>query len=114
MSWGLLLEHSDLTDAQWRILDPLIPEPQRRVDGRGRPWRGRRDVLNGILWILHTGAAWADLPDRYPPYQTCHRRFQHWVQAGVLLAILEALGEDAGLGAGRMSRRPSPEIALAS
>ena len=35
-------------------------------------------MLNGILWILSTGAPWADLPDRYPSYQTCHRRFQQW------------------------------------
>jgi transposase len=65
-----------LSDAQWAILDPLIPEPKRRKDGKGRPWRDRREVLNGILYILRTGAPWADLPERYPAYQTCHRRFQ--------------------------------------
>ena len=48
-------------------------------------------MLNGILWILRTGAPWADLPDRYPSYQTCHRRFQHWVRAGLLRSILEVL-----------------------
>ena len=84
----------DLTDAQWALLDPLIPEPKRRRDGRGRPWKGRREVLNGILYILRTGAPWADLPERYPPYQTCHRRFQQWVRSGVMRGILEALAED--------------------
>jgi transposase len=84
----------DLTDAQWAVLDPLIPEPVRRKDGRGRPWKPRRDVLNGILYILRTGAAWADLPERYPPYQTCHRRFQQWVRSGVMRGVLEALAED--------------------
>jgi transposase len=83
-----------LTDAQWAILDPLIPEPARRSDGRGRPWRPRREVLDGILYILRTGAPWADLPERYPPYQTCHRRFQQWVRSGVMRGILEALAED--------------------
>lgn len=68
----------DLTDEQWAVLEPLIGELPRRADGRGRPWRSSRDVLNGILWILRTGAQWADLPGRYPPYQTCHRRFQRW------------------------------------
>ena len=58
----------DLTDAQWAVLDPLIPEPTRRKDGRGRPWRPRRAVLDGILWVLRTGAPWRDLPERYPPY----------------------------------------------
>ena len=85
----------DLTDEQWDLLEPLIPEPSRREDGRGRPWRDPRDVLNGILWILRTGAApWKDLPKRYPPYQTCHRRFQKWIEQGVLGAVLEALALD--------------------
>ncbi|WP_202901641.1 IS5 family transposase [Bryobacter aggregatus] len=84
----------ELSDAQWAILDPLIPEPPRRKDGLGRPWRARREVLGGILYILRTGAAWADLPERYPPYQTCHRRFQQWVKSGVMRGILEALAED--------------------
>jgi transposase len=84
----------DLTDAQWAILDQLIPEPERRTDVRGRPWRPRRDVLNGILYILRTGAPWADLPERFPPYQTCHRRFQQWVRSGVMRGVLEALAED--------------------
>ena len=64
----------DLSDSQWAVLDPLIPEPSRRKDGRGRPWRARRPVLDGILWVLRTGAPWADLPDRYPPYQRRGRK----------------------------------------
>ena len=84
----------DLTDEQWAVLEPLLPQPRRRPDGRGRPWRDPRDVLNGILWILKTGAAWQDLPRRYPPYQTCHRRYQAWVRAGVLDRALYALAED--------------------
>jgi hypothetical protein len=56
----------DLTDADWAVLNAIIPEPSRRKDGRGRPWKGRRSVLNGILWVLRTGAPWADVPDRYP------------------------------------------------
>jgi transposase len=87
----------DLTDAQWALLDPLIPEPKRRRDGRGRPWKGRREVLNGILYILRTGAPWADLPERYPPAQTCHRRFQQWVRSGIMRGILEELAEDLRL-----------------
>ncbi|MEO6443583.1 MAG: transposase, partial [Gemmatimonadaceae bacterium] len=61
----------DLTDEQWAVLAPLLPAPRRRKDRRGRPWRDPRDVLNGVLWILRTGAPWKDLPDRYPSYQTC-------------------------------------------
>ena len=84
----------DLTDEQWAVLKPLIPEPPRRPDGRGRPWTPARDVLNGILWILRTGAPWKDMPDRYPPYQTCHRRFQRWEQEGVIDQILLTLAQD--------------------
>jgi len=64
----------DVTDAKWEILNVLIPEPRRREDRHGRPWKARRDVLNGILWMLRTGAPWADLPERYPSYQTCAAR----------------------------------------
>ncbi len=81
----------DLSDAQWASLDPLIPEPPRRKDGRGRPWKSRRSVLNGIVWVLRTGAPWADIPERYPSFQTCHRRFQQWVRSGVMTKILETL-----------------------
>ncbi len=84
----------DLTEAQWEFVEPLIPKPRRRPDGRGRPWRDPRDVLDGILWILRTGAPWKDLPARYPPYQTCHRRFQQWCRDGTLERVLHALARD--------------------
>ena len=44
--------------------------------------------------MLRTGAPWADLPERYPSYQTCHRRFQQWVRSGIMRGVLEALAED--------------------
>jgi transposase len=91
-------QHQDVTDQQWESLHLLIPDPERRKDGRGRPWKNRREVLNGILYVLRTGAAWADLPERYPPYQTCHRRFQHWTRSGVMRDVLGALGEDLTVG----------------
>src|SRR5215204_1896701 len=83
----------DLTDAQWQILEPIF-RPRRRPDGRGRPWQDTRAVVNGVLWVLRTGAPWADLPARYPPYQTCHRRFQHWQLSGRLDRLLERLAAD--------------------
>ena len=84
----------DLTDEQWSVVGPLIGPLPRRADGRGRPWRDSREVTNGILWILRTGAQWADLPERYPPYQTCHRRFQRWSADGTVERVLEALATD--------------------
>jgi transposase len=86
----------DLTEAQWLAVERYLPAAERRVPGKkgGRPFRPARDVLNGILWVIRTGAPWGDLPGRYPPYQTCHRRFQTWVQTGVLPTVLKALRRD--------------------
>ena len=87
----------DLTDEQWQALDPLIPRARKRRDGRGRPWKSRWSVLNGVLWVLRTGAPWADLPERYPSYQTCHRRFQQWVRSGVMTRIMTALAHELSI-----------------
>jgi transposase len=83
----------DLSNLQWAILEPTF-RPRRRPDGRGRPWTEARAVLNGVLWVLRTGAPWHDLPRRYPPYQTCHRRFQQWQRSGRLDRLLQRLAED--------------------
>lgn len=84
----------DLTAEQWKIVESLLPRPRLREDGRERPWRDPQDVLNGIMWVLRTGAPWKDLPSRYPPYQTCHRRFQLWDRIGALEQVLKALAKD--------------------
>src|SRR5207302_1475463 len=84
----------DLSDEQWAILAPLFPTPKAQPGTRGRPPREFRSVIEGILWVLRTGAPWHDMPGRYPPYQTCHRRFQEWCEDGTLRRILVALRED--------------------
>lgn len=81
-----------LSDTQWAVLAPLIPAPVKRTN-RGRPRRPDRDVLDGILWILRTGAQWDALPSEYPPKTTCHDRFQEWNERHVFPAILAALYE---------------------
>ncbi|MBP8912037.1 MAG: transposase, partial [Phycisphaerae bacterium] len=63
----------DLTNEQWERIKPFIPRTKSGPGQSGRPPQDRREVLNGILWILRTGAPWADLPERYPPRSTCHR-----------------------------------------
>ena len=87
-----------LTDDQWSVLEPLF---QKERTGAGRPQiHSDREVLNGVLWVLRTGAAWADLPDRFPSSATCYRRFSKWVKDGRLRKILESLArhlEDNGL-----------------
>ena len=81
----------DLTNEQWGLIAVLLPKPRVRRDGRGRPWRDPRDVVNGILWVLRTGAPWKDLPARYPSYSTCFRRFQKWSEDGTLKKVLRCL-----------------------
>ena len=74
-----------LTNEQWQRIEPIITSSTPSKDPRGRPARDPREVLNGILWILRTGAPWKDLPQRYPPYQTCHRRFHQKGRPGGFL-----------------------------
>ncbi len=60
--------------------------------GRAHPQlHSDREVLNGVLWVLRTGAAWGDLPDRFPSLSTCYRRFSKWVKDGRLRKIWESL-----------------------
>lgn len=83
------MARGDLTDQQWERLRPLLPP--ERSGRKGRPYRPHRDVLNGILWVKRTGAPWRDLPDRYPPFGTCHDRLIRWQRQGVWQRVWEAL-----------------------
>ena len=80
----------ELTEEQWALVEPVL-RPRRREDNRGRPWHDTRAVLNGVLWILGSGAQWSELPRKYPPYQTCHRGFQNWIREGKLVELLRLL-----------------------
>ncbi|MFH9956058.1 IS5 family transposase [Streptomyces roseolus] len=75
----------ELTDAAWARIEPLLP----KHDGAGRPWRDHRQVVNGVLWRLRTGAPWRDLPSRYGPWQTVYRRFAQWEKDGTWAKLLE-------------------------
>ena len=88
-----MARREELTDEQWSLIEPLF-EKNDEIQTRGRPARSAREVLNGVLWILRSGARWSDLPERFPPYQTCHRRFQVWVKDGRLRKVLETLAQD--------------------
>ncbi len=76
-----------LTDAQWGLIEPQFPSRSLI----GRPTREPRQVLDGILWILHTGAPWRDLPERFGPWNSVYNTFRRWQDAGRIDAILEAL-----------------------
>jgi transposase len=57
----------ELSDEQWEVVEPIM-RPSRREDNRGRPWNDTQAVLNGVLWILGSGAQWAEMLAKYPPY----------------------------------------------
>ena len=76
----------DLSEAEWRLIEPLLPDKPRgvaRVDDRR--------VINGIFYVLRTGSPWRDLPERYGPYTTVYNRFNRWAKSGVWLKIFETL-----------------------
>lgn len=77
----------ELNDAEWDLIKDLFPKNR----GRGRPWRDHRQVVNGMFWILRSGAPWRDLPERYGPWQTVNDRFYRWRDDGTLAKILERL-----------------------
>ncbi|WP_204351148.1 transposase, partial [Serratia marcescens] len=81
-------------DEQWSLLTGIIEKNKIPKKIAGRPRVEDRSILNGILWVCRTGAPWSDMPDRYPPYQTCHRRFQEWVKHSVWEKILTRLALD--------------------
>ncbi len=82
-----------LTDAQWEKIRPCLPRPPRHRQG-GRPRADDRRVLEGLLWILRSGARWQDLPEEFPSPSTCWRRLRDWEQQGIWLTIWRTfLGE---------------------
>ena len=76
----------ELTDDEWAAIKPMLPNKSRGV-----PRVNDRRVLNGIFWVLRSGAPWRDLPDNFGPYTTCYNRFVRWRRAGVWAKIMSAL-----------------------
>ena len=79
-----------LTEAQWALIAPLLPEPRASPRG-GRKPIGNRACFEGILWELRSGARWKDLPERYPSPSTCWRRLRDCEEQGVWLTDWRAL-----------------------
>ena len=70
---------AELTDAQWQMIAPHLPPPK----STGRPRADDRKTLEGILWVLRTGARWQDVPPEYGSPTTCWRRLRQWEESGV-------------------------------
>ena len=81
------MSRGDLTDSEWHILNPLLPD---RGD-RGPPISDKRRMVNGILWVLRTGAPWRDMPERYGNWNSVFVRFTRWSKIGVWDAAFETL-----------------------
>src|ERR1700692_1245484 len=76
----------ELSDYEWTAIKPMLPNKPRGV----RRVNDRR-VLNGIFWVLRSGAPWRDLPEAFGPHTTCYNRFVRWRRAGVWGRIIDAL-----------------------
>lgn len=86
------MSRGDLTDTEWARLEPLLPPQKPEV---GRPAHDHRTIINGVLWILRTGAPWRDLPARYSKWTTVVSRFYRWRAAGIWQRIFAELQEQA-------------------
>ena len=77
----------ELTDEQWALIEPFFP-----ANGKpGGQWREHRPIVNGIFWILSSGAPWRDLPERYGSHKTVHRRHLLWRRDGTWERVLQTL-----------------------
>jgi transposase len=83
---GARIMRYELADHEWIPIKPMLPNKPRGV-----PRVNDRRVLNGIFWVLRSGAPWRDLPDIFGPYTTCYNRFVRWRRAGVWGRIIDAL-----------------------
>ncbi len=83
------MSQHDLTNEEWNAIRHFLPTAKKKT--RGRPWADHRLVINGILWILHTGSPWRDLPSEFGKWKTVYNRFRRWVHAGLWNHIFQRL-----------------------
>jgi transposase len=77
----------ELTDEQFELIRDLLP-----LDGRrGGQWNDHRTTLNGIFWILHAGAQWREMPERYGNWKSVYDRFARWRRDGTIDRMLQRL-----------------------
>ncbi len=77
-----------LTAPRWAQILPVLPSQK---PARGRPANDHRRTLEGILWVMHTGAAWREVPTDFGPWHTLHSRYQRWCTTGIWTQIIERL-----------------------
>jgi len=86
-----MVKRYELTASQWERIAPLLPG---KAGDPGRSGADNRLFVNGVLWVLRSGAHWHDLPERYGKWKTVHKRFTRWAKAGVWERVFENLIDD--------------------
>ncbi len=82
------MPRTQLSDRQWRRIEPFLPG---KATDPGRTGVNNRATLEGILWVMRTGAPWRDLPEKFGNWNTIHRRFRRWTVGGVFDRIFKAI-----------------------
>lgn len=101
---------SDLTDAEWARLEPLLQEPawDRHAGGRPRKYPLRR-VTDAVLYVVKTGCQWRQMPVDFPPWQTVYQQFRAWRLRGTWERVSKSLREQGRKAGGRSS---TPTVAI--
>lgn len=89
------MKRYELTKEQWNRIKPLLPP--EKTGKRGRLRKDDRTMLNGMLWLVRSGAQWRELPEAYVPWQSVYARFAKWRDDGTLETIFHALSADADM-----------------
>ena len=97
---------SDLTDAEYACVAPLLPAPAARGRPRCRPWR---ELLDAVFYLIRTGCQWRALPREFPPWQTVYHYFRRWRLDGTWARLHAALREAVRVQAGR---HPQPSAGI--
>jgi transposase len=101
---------SDLTDAQWARLEPLLLQGRVQRHGGGRPRKHElRRVIDALLYVVKTGCQWRQLPANFPPWKAVHEQFRRWRDAGLWERVGQALREEGRRTAGRQA---TPTVAI--
>ena len=87
-----MASHYELTEPQWSRIQDLLPGRKESV---GRTAADNRVFVNGVLWVLRSGARWSDLPECYGKYKSVHKRFARWATSGVWDQVFRTLVRDA-------------------
>ena len=90
-----MLRRYELTDQEWEQIAPLLPA--QNTGKPGRPPKDNRLMLNAMVWLTRSGAAWRDLPERYGPWTSVYSRFRKWIDDGILDNIFRVLSLEAEL-----------------